>query len=84
MKTFFLRVLELLGRFIAWSGAGTFEIRAVREITSNNTTSTISEVCLWILVVATIATGIIDLWRFGDKIILRYTTRNDRGATEKT
>jgi hypothetical protein len=74
MRIFYLQILEICARFIAWAGAGTFEISAVREITSKNTTSTSFEVCLWILVAATIITGIIDLFRFSKKIT-RYSMR---------
>ncbi len=68
MKMFYLQLMELLARFIAWAGAGTFEIRAIIEITSKNAIPAISEACLWILVAATIITGIIDLKRFCKRI----------------
>ena len=56
-----LQKLEFWPRLIVWFGAFLFEISAVREIISRDTTSFIFTVSLWIFVSLTALTGFPDL-----------------------
>ena len=57
----FFKWAEFYARIIVWAGAISFELSAVQEITSRDTTSPIFTGILWIFVVATCIVGLLDL-----------------------
>jgi len=62
-----LQRYEFWPRLIVWVGAFCFEISAVCEITSRDTTPFIFTVTVWIFVFATLLTGFLDLYRVRER-----------------